>query len=60
MPKCATCGTQIEAAARICQRCGALTGAEMRAEPHAGVFSFVAAVAVGIIAATLLKWLGFL
>ena len=60
MPSCSTCGKQIEAAARICPSCGALTGVSMHTEPHASAFGFVAALTVGIIASLFLRWLGFL
>jgi predicted amidophosphoribosyltransferase len=65
MVRCRTCGAQIQASARICPSCGALTGVEIGTGPNAGepparVFSFIAAVTVGIIAASLLRWLSLL
>jgi hypothetical protein len=64
---CRTCGRHIDAKARICPMCGALTGVRMetqdepaRDEPAADPLSFIAALVVGFIAFLVLKWLGVL
>lgn len=57
---CRTCGRQINQSARICAHCGALTGVTMRSKegPAVGLSSFIAAVAVGLIALVLAWWSG--
>lgn len=59
---CRACGRQISRSARICAHCGALTGVSRQSshEPIAGVSSFIAAVAVGLIALVLAWWTGLL
>ena len=67
--RCKTCSKQLDAAARICPRCGALTGVNTRSRdgaihPQGGSvdhpLSFGAAAVVVFFAFVLLKWLGFL
>lgn len=60
MPTCPACGAQIQESAKICRSCGALTGVHAPPKPYASIFSLVAAVAVGLAALTIVRWLGFL
>jgi predicted amidophosphoribosyltransferase len=62
MPSCNTCGKQIEATARICPSCGALTGVHMRSTDASRirVLGFSSAAVVAFFAFVLLRWLGFL
>jgi hypothetical protein len=62
MLRCGTCGRQIDATARICRSCGALTGVNTRQddEPVLRVIGFSAAAVVAFFALLLLKWLGVL
>jgi predicted amidophosphoribosyltransferase len=59
---CRTCGRHIDATARICPECGALTGVNRAArdEPVVSPVSFVAALVVGLVALLVLRWLGIL
>lgn len=59
---CETCGRQIDATARICPECGALTGVSRSArdEPVVSPLSFVTALVVGLVASLVLRWLGVL
>lgn len=59
---CRTCGRQMNATARICPGCGALTGVSrsVRNEPVASPLSFVAALLLGLIVLLVLSWLGVL
>lgn len=57
MPKCKTCGVQIEASARICPSCGALTGIDTRRRaPVDRSLSIGAALLVGFVVFLLLRW----
>ena len=60
MPTCPACGSSIPETARVCQACGALTGVHAPPKPYASIFSLVAAVAVGLLALQIVRWLGFL
>jgi predicted amidophosphoribosyltransferase len=60
MPTCPACGAPLQETAKICRSCGALTGVNAPPKPYAGIFSLVAAVAVGLIALQIVRWLGFL
>jgi hypothetical protein len=62
LTRCRTCSKQIDAKARICPRCGALTGVNTRTsdEPPSGVLGFSAAAAVVLFIFLFLKWLGLL
>lgn len=57
-----TCSKQLNATARICPRCGALTGVNTRSRDRAIIYplSFSAAAVVVVFAFVLLKWLGSL
>jgi hypothetical protein len=59
---CRTCGRHIDAKARICPLCGALTGVSTpaRDESAANPLSFIAALVVGLVALLVLKWFGVL
>jgi hypothetical protein len=60
--RCRTCGVWIDATARICPRCAALTSVTTRSsnKPASGVLGFSAAVAVAFCVFLALKWLDLL
>ncbi|MGH1572699.1 hypothetical protein ACRAWG_21030 [Methylobacterium sp. P31] len=58
---CRTCGRHIDAEARVCPICGALTGVSKPAQDEqVSLLSFIAAVVVGFFGFLILKWLGVL
>jgi predicted amidophosphoribosyltransferase len=61
-PRCKTCSKQLNATARICPRCGALTGVNTRTEVRAvnHPLTFAAATVVVFFTLVLLRWLGSL
>ncbi|MHB2208293.1 zinc-ribbon domain-containing protein [Methylobacterium sp. CM6257] len=60
MPKCRTCGNPIQATARICRRCGALTGVGMPAKEEPAILSWLAFLLIYVAVAVFLlltEWL---
>jgi predicted amidophosphoribosyltransferase len=62
MVVCQSCGKALEATARICPSCGALTGVNTRSsdELASRVLGVRAALVVAFVVALFLRWLGVL
>ena len=60
MPKCQSCGKRIEAKARICAGCGALTGVSMPCNDEPVSFGWLAFLAAFAISATYLLFMDWM
>jgi predicted amidophosphoribosyltransferase len=62
MIACQSCGKALEATARICPSCGALTGVSAHKEDEAAVraLGFSAAAVVAFFVYLTLKWIGLI